>query len=135
MRILLATDGSEGALSAARYVAKVFPQDAEITLVSVLRNPVEYFPDAAIAYNPDVWRDEGEKFAKGVFQATRDALGGRKVREVFREGVPHQQILEMSRDYDLVVVGKRRKPSLSRLVLGSVSQSLAHHLQVPLLIV
>jgi nucleotide-binding universal stress UspA family protein len=135
MRILLATDGSDGALSAARYVAKVFPQDAEITLVNVLRNPVEYFPDAAIAYNPEIWRDEGEKFSQGVFAVTREALGGREVRQIFREGVPHQQILEMSRNYDLVVVGKRRKPSLSRLVLGSVSQSLAHNLQVPLLIV
>jgi nucleotide-binding universal stress UspA family protein len=135
MRILLATDGSDGALSAARYVASVFPMDAEITLVTVLRNPVEYFPDAAIAYNPDVWREEGEKFSLGVFRATRDALGGRPVKEMFREGVPHQQILEMSKNYDLVVVGKRRKPSLSRLVLGSVSQALAHHLQVPLLIV
>ncbi|MDA8345542.1 MAG: universal stress protein [Thermaerobacter sp.] len=135
MRILFATDASDGALSAARYVAKVFPLDAEITLVNVLRNPVEYFPDAAVAYNPDIWRQEGMKFSQGVFQTTREALGGRAVKEIFREGVPHQVLLDMSRDYDLVVVGKRRKPSLSRLVLGSVSQSLAHNLQVPLLIV
>ena len=135
MRILLATDGSDGALTAARYVAKVFAGDVEITLVNVLRNPVEYFPDAAIAYDPELWHQQGKKFSEGVFGATREALGGRVVKEVFREGVPHHAILDMSRDFDLVVVGKRRKPSLSRLVLGSVSQALAHNLQVPLLIV
>lgn len=136
MRILLATDGSDGALAAARFVARTFAEDeAQITLVSVLRNPVEYFPDAGLAYNAEVWREEGAKYAQSVFEKTRKALGERELREVFREGVPHQVILDMSTGYDLVVVGKRRRPSISRLVLGSVSQSLAHNLAVPLLIV
>ena len=134
MRILLATHASDGALAAAQYVGRVF-SGADVTLVHVLRNPVEYFPDAAVAYNPELWRQEGGKWSESVFARTREALGGSAAKEIFREGVPHQVILEMSRGYDLVVVGKRRKPSLSRLVLGSVSQALAHNLQVPLLIV
>ncbi len=136
MRILLATDGSEGALAAARFVAANFPEDAEISLITVLRNPTEYFPDAAIAYNETVWRDESGKYAQEVFTATRQALGGRAVEsEIFREGVPHAVLTEVAKNYDLVVVGKRRKPSLAKLVLGSVSQQLAHYLTVPLLIV
>jgi len=136
MRILLATDGSDGALAAASFVASNFPEDAEITLITVLRNPTEYFPDAAIAYNETVWRDESAKYAQEVFASTRRALGGRAVaHEIFREGVPHAVLTEAAKNYDLVVVGKRRKPSLAKLVLGSVSQQLAHYLTVPLLIV
>ena len=136
MRILLATDGSEGALAAARFVSLNLPRDAEITLISVLRNPTEYFPDAAIAYNEEVWREEAAKYGHEVFAATRAAMGDREVaREILREGVPHVVLTEAARNYDLVVVGKRRKPSLAKLVLGSVSQQLAHYLTVPLLIV
>jgi nucleotide-binding universal stress UspA family protein len=136
MRILLATDGSDGALAAARFVAANFATDVEITLITVLRNPTEYFPDAAIAYNEPVWRDESAKYAHEVFTATRRALGDREVaNEIFREGVPHSVLTEVAKNYDLVVVGKRRKPSLAKLVLGSVSQQLAHYLTVPLLIV
>ncbi len=136
MRILLATDGSDGALSAARFIAANFPADVEITLISVLRNPTEYFPDAAIAYNETVWREETAKYGHEVFAATRAALGGRNVaNEILREGVPHAVLTEVAKSFDLVVVGKRRKPSLAKLVLGSVSQQLAHYLTVPLLIV
>ena len=136
MRILLATDGSEGALAAAHFVATNFPPDAEITLITVLRNPTEYFPDAAIAYNEAAWREETAKYGEEVFAATRKALGDREVtNEILREGVPHAVLTEAAKHYDLVVVGKRRKPSLAKLVLGSVSQQLAHYLTVPLLIV
>ena len=136
MRLLLATDGSDGALAAARFVAANFPADVEITLISVLRNPTEFFPDAAIAFNETTWHDEAAKYARDVFAATRAALGGREVaNEIFREGVPHAVLTEVARNFDLVVVGKRRTPSLAKLVLGSVSQQLAHYLTVPLLIV
>ena len=136
MRLLLATDGSDGALAAARFVAATFSQNVEITLISVLRNPTEFFPDAAIAYNETAWHEEAAKYGQEVFAATRAALGGREVaNEIFREGVPHAVLTEIAKHYDLVVVGKRRTPSLAKLVLGSVSQQLAHYLTVPLLIV
>lgn len=134
MRILLATDGSDGALSAAAFVANHFPED-EITLISVLRNPMEFFPDAVVAYDPEVWHRESERHVEDVFTRTKAALGMPVAAEIFREGVPHAVITDVAKQFDLVVVGKRRKPSLAKLVLGSVSQQLAHYLTVPLLIV
>lgn len=136
MRILLATDASEGALRAARFVGEHFAATDEITLVTVLRNPTEYFPDAAIAYNEGAWRLESERYGQEIFAKTREALGDREVAaEILREGVPHAVLTDIAQRYDMVVVGKRRLPSLAKLVLGSVSQQLAHYLTVPLLIV
>ena len=51
------------------------------------------------------------------------------------EGHPATVLVEQARDAELLVVGSRGRGAASGLLLGSVSQSLAHHAPCPLVIV
>lgn len=51
------------------------------------------------------------------------------------EGHPATVLVEQARDAELLVVGSRGRSAATSLLLGSVSQSLAHHAPCPLVIV
>ena len=51
------------------------------------------------------------------------------------EGNPATKLIEQARDAALLVVGSRGHGTAASLLLGSVSQRLAHHAPCPLVIV
>jgi nucleotide-binding universal stress UspA family protein len=50
-------------------------------------------------------------------------------------GAPARALLDMATDADLVVVGSRGLGGFAGLLLGSVSQQVAHHASCPVVIV
>lgn len=58
-----------------------------------------------------------------------------KVTSQLTEGHPVVNLIKLSKSCDMLVVGSRGHGGFSTLVLGSVSSQLAHHCQLPLMII
>jgi nucleotide-binding universal stress UspA family protein len=135
-RILLATDGSETAMLAARHaVALASKLGAELV--------VSYVVDTHHAFMSGIHRDEalrelrqdGQRALTAVEQLAQSA--GVRVRKELCQGRPGEEIVRLAAqaEADLVVLGTNGQGAMSDLLLGSVSQYVVHRAQVPVFVV
>ena len=139
MRILLATDGSDYAAHAARVVAGLEAQEPiHLTVLSV-----SYLPDDLQSGTVQPWYADWKK------------METRRIREHYRkveplldkvtgsvsmlqvDGSPAKAIQAAAEETeaDLVVVGARGHSTLERILIGSVSDTLATHAPCSVLVV
>lgn len=146
MKILFATDGAQQS-DAAIDMLKRFRLDAsdEIKVVSVIDMAVPMAVDIYGGYLPDT--SEFEKTAReNAGKILEDA--SEKLRNCFNDpavsistevlfGSPESRIVEAADEFhpNLVVVGSHGYSTWERLILGSVSDSVAHHVPCSVLIV
>jgi nucleotide-binding universal stress UspA family protein len=134
-RILIATDGSEGAGYALdEGFSLAADLEAEALVVYVRPSPSSFM---GAPYYQDVVT-EGAERARGVItdaklRAMRFAV---EVDYEVVEGDPVEGVLELarSRDVDLIVVGSRGLGAVKSLVLGSVSSAILHGADRPVLV-
>lgn len=150
-RILVAVDGSESSLRAARVAARLAKRnEADLLVVSVIQRPAHPFmptqsmtmissridADALQAYYKHASKDAQEWIDKVVPIAT--ALGV-KVRERVLKGAT--SVVRSLTDYassqavDLIVVGRKGSGGFKRLSLGSVSSGVVNHAASSVLVV
>jgi nucleotide-binding universal stress UspA family protein len=135
MKIVLATDGSEFSLAAARSIAeRPWPGESEFRIVSV----VERIMPAA-----DPWYAAGsvaerrhEASAKSCEEAVAAAEAilaktGFKTETAVLDGNPKKRIVEDAGEWGahLIVVGSHGRRGLTRYLLGSVSEAVAMRAQ------
>ena len=144
-KVLVATDGSDVAVAAARRGVSLLPSDFEITVISVapLISPVTGMPQAGAYPGPlvdpltidEVAAARRQSAFDGV-DATVAALGVDAARRV-EHGDPAETICEVARTggFDVIVVGSHGAGFLKRAFLGSVSQDVLRHAPCPVLIV
>lgn len=136
-RILLATDGSEGAMRATEHaVALAASMGATLHAVSVVETRTSY--DNAIV-DPEVvrknLRTEARAAVEAVERAAEDA--GVDCVTTVDEGSPPDRLLDHIEDTgaDLVVVGATGRSSFKRLLLGSTAERLVADSPVPVVVV
>ncbi len=145
-KVLLATDGSEYSLKAARYLGRLFPklEDCEITALYVKNLSFSVLGLAEEPYFetlPDsrLMQEQLDKIAGSALAAAQEALKESGVRTILRAewGRPADVICRLAEqeDFDLIVVGERGVGGIVGLFLGSVSQRVATRAKVPVLIV
>jgi nucleotide-binding universal stress UspA family protein len=134
-RILIATDGSEGAeLALQSGFSLAEGLHAEAVVLSVRRRP----PAVLVAPSaPDLVHEEARRAHKVLSdaRAVADRFDVDVAYEVV-EGDPVEEILEAARtrDVDLIVLGSRGLGSISGLMLGSVSNAVLHQADRPVLV-
>ncbi len=142
MRYVVATDGSEPSLRAARFLAHRLRPGAEDEVFVIYVFPIP--PDSECYHDvvelPDRADDERvRRVAKPVLDTTLQSLSecqGR-VEEVILVGNPAKEIVEfaMNLHVDLIVAGTRGRSPEKELYLGSVSNALTHRALCSVLIV
>ncbi len=139
MKILLATDGSECSEIAVRSVAKrPWPAGSEIKVISVrelltlqnaatVSSPCPIYPESLLN---EILEDARKRAEKAVAHA-RHVLTGKGLRVCDGPGTPvgdaREILLDEARAWgvDLIVLGSHGRHGFDRLVLGSVSESVA----------
>jgi nucleotide-binding universal stress UspA family protein len=64
-------------------------------------------------------------------------MAGRRVRKVFRIGIPCEEILDVARTEkaDLLVIGSKGKSNIAGLLFGSTAERILRNSRVPVLTV
>ncbi|HEV2288634.1 MAG TPA: universal stress protein [Candidatus Acidoferrales bacterium] len=141
MKILLASDGSEYSLAAVKSVAsRPWPAGSQVKLVSSVELLALGTEMAAWSSSPaypesllvEVWNEARSRARTAVAEA-RDVLkaAGMKIddSDAAPEGDPRVVILNVAKEWgaDLIVLGSHGWHGIDRVLMGSVSESVALH--------
>jgi nucleotide-binding universal stress UspA family protein len=135
--ILLAVDGSEHALHAARVASNL----ANVMKSQTLRIVVAYNPIPVHLGEPYMQDaiNTRLKETEQIMQKAIQALGtvSAEIRTEVIEGDPAEVIIEVAQTHNsnLIVMGSRGLGKLAGLLLGSTSQKVVSHAPCPVLIV
>lgn len=139
MKVLLASDGSEQAEMATRFLLR-FPhvEQLEIAVLSCYSVPTFYLNEASGDWIGE-FRDLADTQATHIRNQTEKLFSGSKLKFEFvrQEGQSGDEIVEYAKKngFDLVVLGATGHSMLSRILLGSVSDFVATHAHCSVLIV
>lgn len=146
MKILLAIDGSPCSNTAVEEVARrPWPPDTQVRIISVAEPPgaLTAEPYMGVApYFEEVERLKRQQAEEAVARAAEALRGGAGTKALgvateVMTGSPKRTIVEESEAWgaDLIVVGSHGYHTWERMLLGSVSQSVAAHARCSVLIV
>lgn len=139
-RIVVGIEGSGGARAALRWALhEAAHREATVEVVTAYSSTrVPIAPDVNfIPYDMGDLREEVAKMQDEVVDQVLDSVGGCDV-EIVRtvvEGRPADSLITAAEGADMLVVGSRGGGGFRGLLLGSVSQQIAHHGTCPVVIV
>jgi nucleotide-binding universal stress UspA family protein len=149
-RVLIPLNISEISSEILPVIRRLFTVDeVELTLLGVTQRPKSYvatdagvseIPHAAytVSCTDEEWRAYRQKFEvelKHLAQSLREE--GYRVHTMVRLGDPVEQIVAAvaQSPYDLLAMATRGRTGLTRLVLGSVAESVLRQVTVPMLLI
>lgn len=144
MRALIATDGSDFSLAAARRAQRLLDDDVTLVLVAVVPEAGDPNDDATGFAAPILDDDEVEQLHQagvvgghGALAATARALGPEPYEQHVVEGTPGPEICRLAEEIgaSVIVVGSHNKGFLAKAFLGSVSSYVVRHAHCPVLVV
>ena len=142
MRYIVATDGSEPSLKAARFLVEHSCPGLEDEIFVIYVFPLPSDPECyegVVSLPTEASDDRVAKVAGPILAKTLEVLAEveSQVNEVVLVGNPAMEIVEfaMNLDVDLIVTGTKGRSPAKELYLGSVSSALTHRAPCSVLIV
>jgi nucleotide-binding universal stress UspA family protein len=134
--IVVGIDGSENSISAIRWAAERAQSTGERihALHAWQYPPINYAAIGTGVSFEDQYDRDAREVLDGFIQAA-DLPEEVTVIPVVRQGSPAQALVENAHQADLLVVGARGTEGFSGLLLGSVSNAVAHHTPCPLAVI
>jgi len=136
-KLLLAVDGSEHALRAARIAADLARtlKSTELRIVVAYEAIPPYLGEPNMQYAIDARMKEAQSVLEKAVSEVGKIPG--KVHTEVLEGPPAEAIIDVAttRESDVIVMGSRGLGRLAGLLLGSTSQKVVSHAPCPVLIV
>jgi nucleotide-binding universal stress UspA family protein len=136
--IVVGVDGSRGSEAALRFATEEAAlRDATLRVVSAYHVQV---PVYAGGFVPAVglmsgFRELAEEITADAAAKVEELDPGIRVQKLVCEGQPAAELVREAEGADLLVVGSRGLGGFRSLLLGSVSQQVAHHATCPVVIV
>jgi nucleotide-binding universal stress UspA family protein len=138
-RLLVPVDGSDPADTALSFALEEYP-DASITVLSVI-DPTEmgYGSMEAAPSTFDRLQEAARERAENVL-ADAESMAADHGVDVATEtviGVPSREIVEWAEEHDVdgVVIGSHGRDGVTRVLLGSVAESVVRRSPVPVTVV
>lgn len=136
-KILIAVDGSEYALNAAKKGLELAQQlNASIALLFVVdtRKAIGNV-DAGISHEDALLILKKE--AEQTLDQVAEVYSGTGIVKFMPEGHPRQEILKIAEiwEADLIVLGTHGRKGLMHLLLGSSAEYIVRHSKVPVMVV
>jgi nucleotide-binding universal stress UspA family protein len=131
-RILLPTDGSEDATRATEAASDLASRSgAELHVVHVWHDVRGFAHD----FVKRELRRQGQEILDEQVEKIR-AFGGEVTKAYLRRGRTSNEVIALSKeiDADLLVVGSRGLGTVRRILMGSQSEEIVHHAQVPVIV-
>jgi nucleotide-binding universal stress UspA family protein len=145
MNVLVATDGSEAAIDAARRSLHLLRSGARVALVLVIPEYEDPMEDAGGIEGPAISYEQADKdWAKATTegQSALDRTAAMlppdvEVRLVPDDRAPGAAIVRVASEMnpDVLVIGSSSKGWLRRLFEGSVSDYVVHHAPCPVMLI
>ena len=136
--IVVGIDGSTAAHDALAFALEEAQlRKLPLRIVCSWEVPSIEYAGAAYVSTPDLSQD-AEQHAEDVLAEAAKQVGsdpGIHVETVAIQGHAATVLVEQAKDATLLVVGSRGRSGLKSIVLGSVSQAVAHHCKCPLTII
>ena len=139
LKILLAVDGSEGALAAARHVVRLAQECSAVDVcVTYVQEPIRNI-ELMLMPTEDVLDRWTKKSGQVATAAACVVLDDARVphRVEITSGEPVDKIIELAASHasDLIVMGARGLGAMKGLLLGSISMKIAQLSSIPVTIV
>ena len=134
--ILLPTDGSQAASVAFEHgIALATAFDARIHAVNVVDIAALSSEEPLPSNVLDIRRDAGQKAVETVAAEARES--GLEAVTAVRDGYPASDLLEYAEanEIDLIAMGTAGQTGLSRFLLGSTTERIVRHAEIPVLAV
>lgn len=142
--VLIATDGSEQSLEAARYLRTLVGTDSirHITVIAVIR-PLAAVPFVSDfgeghppgEYEPVSFRREAQEAVERVAAEVGDLAP--EINTLVWSGSPAEEIVRAAREVEagLIVVSSRGSGVVDSVLMGSVAHRVLHYAHCPVLVV
>jgi nucleotide-binding universal stress UspA family protein len=118
---------------------------AKITLATIYENYTDYTP---VIYDPIMGftgYTESDKISqeliltntKKFLEKTKKHLGDENIAIILKEGSSAEEILNIAKEMkaDLIVIGSHSKKWLDKLLIGSTTEKVLRHTEIPMLII
>lgn len=134
--ILVGVDGSDFSIAALRYaLALAVPLKLPVHALTVWDYPALAYGEYSTPYNAELLGAEAERVLDEVEHAVfAEAAAPAWFSASAARGHVARELIELSREAALLVVGSRGHGGFAGLLLGSVSIACATHAQCPVLV-
>jgi nucleotide-binding universal stress UspA family protein len=135
-KILIPTDGSEYTKAAIEKGMSLAKQmGAEVTAMYIVDQTsfINFPMDSTIVSVYSLLEKEGKDAVDYV--VSEGEKMGVKVSTIVDEGSPSRKIVEVSKDFDLIVMGTLGRTGISKLLLGSVAERVVRFAKCPVLVI
>ncbi|MEU1981183.1 universal stress protein [Nocardia sp. NPDC019395] len=137
MPIVVGIDGSSTSRDALRWAARrAALHRCPLELVHAIGAPVTFGPEVSVVgLDNQGLRADGEALLAAAEQTARESAADLDIVTTVADLGPATVLIDRSPDARMIVVGTRGLGTVGRLLLGSVSTSLARHARCPVAVI